>query len=256
MSSLILILVLASLGLRGMLLAIMVGKGLHRAYPFFLAYVSFSILSSAVRLAVRDNYLVYFYTYWATEAVYTLLSLFLILEAFRNIFKDFYLSKAFQVMLGCGGIAILILAAGTPIGQHVAVSSVTAVILSANLVVSLLQMSTLLVVLGLIVFFNTKGYGYEVGIVVGYGVFASVHLIVLAIRSQLGPHHQSIVAYAPTVAYMISVMVWLYTFLWSKGRRSALTQEHLRIDGPGETSDQLGTLTSVYRSFTRKRRIG
>jgi hypothetical protein len=255
MSPLILVLVLVSLGLRGVLLAVLVAKRLYHTYIFFLVYLSFSLLSSALRLAMRNHYLAYFYAYWATEAVYTLLSLFVIVEAFSSIFKDFFSNKGFQIILACAGIAILILALLTPIGRHVGVSSVTALILSANLAVGLLQVSTLLVVLGLIVFFNTKGRGYEVGIVVGYGLFASVHLTVLALRSQLGPHYQETVAYAHPIAYIGSVLVWLYAFLWHKGQRR-LAQEDLAIGSPGDSPDQLARLTTAYRSFTRKGRIG
>jgi hypothetical protein len=212
-------------------------------------------LSSAIRLAVRNHYHVYFYAYWVTEAVYALLSLFVILEVFSSIFKDFYPNKGFQIMLVCAGMAILILALLTPIGRHVGVSSITALILSANLAVGLLQMSTLLVVLGLIVFFNTKRRGYEVGIVVGYGLFAAVHLTVLALRSQLGPRYQATVAYAHPIAYIASVLVWLYAFLWYKGQ-GTFTQRDLAIDSADDSPDQLGRLTTAYRSFTRKGRIG
>src|SRR5262249_54242371 len=185
MASLIWVLDLVSLGLRGVLVAIIVRRGQHRVFFFFFIYLAFSILSTLARLLVRNHYITFFYVFWATETIYAVLSALVILEAFRHVFIDFYESAAFRLFLACALVLIAVLTVLAPIRHHVEVSSITGQILSVNLAVRFLQVAGLALFLGLAIFFNMRGWRYEIGIVLGYGLYATVNLAALALRSQL-----------------------------------------------------------------------
>jgi hypothetical protein len=251
MSSLIWVLDLVSLGLRGLLVAIMVRRGQQRLFFFFFVYLAFSILSTLARLVVRNRYVTFFYVFWATEAVYAILSALVILEVFRHVFIDFYESTAFRVFLAFAVVLIAILTLGAPIRHHVEVSSVTALVLSANLAVRFIQVAALALFLGLAVFFNMRGWRYEIGIVLGYGLFAAVYLVALALRSQLGANYGWTVTVAHPLAYDCAVVIWLWAF-WKNQPRPTL-QEYLGKSGPEGISNLLGRTTTAYKRFGEKR---
>src|SRR6266404_2853363 len=65
---------------------LLVVRNLYKKYPLFFVYVGFSILNTFARLTARNDYQVYFKVYWATEALYALLALLALHEAFHDVF--------------------------------------------------------------------------------------------------------------------------------------------------------------------------
>jgi len=251
MSSLIWVHDLVVLALRVLLAVIMVRRRQHRQFFFFFLYLAFSILSTVLRLAVRSHYITFFYVFWATEAVYAVLSALVILEVFRHLFIDFYESTTFRLFLASAFVLIAVLIWGAPIRHHVEVSAITAQILSINLAVRLLQVAALALFLGLAVFFNMRGWRYELGIVLGYGLFATVYLVALALRSQLGARYGWAITAAHPLAYDCAVVIWLWAF-WKNQPRPTL-QEYLGESRVESLSNQLGRITTAYKRFGEKR---
>jgi len=72
------------------LAVILLSRKLYRRYPFFFVYIICSILMTVARLSGSGNYQTYFEVYWTTEALYALLALLALHEAFRAVFiQDF-----------------------------------------------------------------------------------------------------------------------------------------------------------------------
>lgn len=251
MSSLIWLLDLVSLGLRVLLVAIMVRRGQWRAFFFFFVYLSFSIVSTIVRLLVRNHAVTYSYVFWATEAVYAILSALVIFEVFRHVFIDFYASRTFQVLLALAFALIVALTLAAPIRHHLEVPTVYALILSANLGIRILQVAALVLFLGLAVFLNLRGRRYELGIVLGYGLFATVYLVALALRSQLGARYTWTLTVGHPIAYDCAVVIWFWAF--RKSPPKLTLEEYLGTAGPEGVANQLGRITTVYRRLAGKK---
>src|SRR6267154_6053471 len=81
----------------------------YRPFPFFFAYTLFSVIATVARQAVTGRALAYWVISWGTEAVYGILALASISEAFKRIFFSFYRTfRWFRLVLP--GIIILIVA--------------------------------------------------------------------------------------------------------------------------------------------------
>jgi len=57
------------------------------------------------------------------------------------------------------------------------------------------------------------GRACELGIVEGFGLSALGALIAYGLRSEFGTKYDTLAKYAPPVAYIVGVLVWLDTFL-------------------------------------------
>jgi hypothetical protein len=245
MVPLILALDFVSLGMRALLVTIIFKRGLHRVYPFFSLYLAFSVVSTVLRLLLNHDYKVFFYVFWATDAAYAILAFLVITEVFRSVFREFCASKVFQAFLACAALAILALTLTAPIGHHLDVSSTAAIILSMNLGVRMLQVGMLALFLGLALFFDMRQRRYEIGIVLGYGLFAVVYLIALSLRSQLGVNYRLSVALGHPIAYDCAVVIWLWAF--SRPQQSLTLQGGLGPRSPESTLKQLTQFTRAYR---------
>jgi hypothetical protein len=242
---------LVSLGLRGLLVAFMVRRGQWKAFLFFFIYLCFSMVTTTVRLSVRNHDVAYFYVFYVTEAVYAILSGLVIVEAFRRVFVDFYENRKFQILLLLAFALIGVLVLVAPIRHHLDASSVYAFILSANLSIRILQVAALALFLGLAVFLNLQGRRYEMGIVLGYGLFATVYLFALALRSQLGAKYTWTVTVGHPIAYDCAVVIWFWAF-W-KNEPKPTFEQYLGETGPESVPDHLERITAVYRRLGRKR---
>lgn len=254
MSSLVLIADVISLCLRGALIGIIVKRGLSRSYPAFNVYVIFSIFSTIARLLVRNHYILFFCTFWLTEAIYAALSLLVMVEIFQRAFRDLYDDRLFRFVVACLGTLMLAAIAALPTTRHVDASPITAVILSANLVLRLLQVSTLVLFLSFVVFLDLNRRRYDLGIILGYGLFAAVYLIALALRSQLGANYGWSVALGHPIAYDCATGIWLLTF--SRRQRRGPPAHTTGMGGAEELASRLGYFTDAHRRLSSRQWLG
>src|SRR6185312_8334687 len=70
---------------------LLVRRGAHKQFPWFMTYTAFSIVASSIRWLLRPDTWAYFYSYWMAEALYSVLGFLAIYEAFRQVFRHFYL---------------------------------------------------------------------------------------------------------------------------------------------------------------------
>jgi hypothetical protein len=254
MSPLVLIADVISLCFRGALIVIIVRKGLTRSYPRFSAYLIFSICSTIARLLVRNHYALFFYLFWTTEAVYAVLSVLVIVEIFHRVFRDLYENRAFRLVLGCLGVIILAVILGLPTTHHVDAAPVTAVILTINLVLRLVQVSTLVLFLSFVVLLDLRRRRRDLAIILGYGLFAVVYLIALALRSQLGKNYDWSVTLGHPIAYDCATGIWLFAFSSSQPRLPP--EQPTGASKAEQMAAQLGYFTEAQRRISSRQWMG
>ena len=198
----------------GGLAVILLWRKANRQFPFFFLYVSASIFIGLFRAAVANNYLLYFEVYWTTEALYIVLALLALHEVFRKVFAAFYEKRWFWLFFPVVVIAISALAViyrlGSPPAQA---NQVMSFIISMGMAVNLVQ-ALLFVLFFLLVWLNGIGWReYPFGIVMGFAAIAIVTFAANWARSEFGTRLNVVSSYAPAVAYILAVIVWLNTFL-------------------------------------------
>ena len=198
----------------GGLAIILLRRKAHREFPFFFSYVSASILFGLLRAFVANNYRLYFEIFWTTEAIYIVMALLALHEVFRKVFAAFYEKRWFWLFFPIVVIAISMLAViyrlGSPPREA---NQVISLIISLGMSVHLVQ-ALLFVLFFVLVWFNGIGWReYPFGIVMGFAVIAIVSFSVQWARSEFGTKLNMAWTYAPPVAYIVAVILWLNTFL-------------------------------------------
>ena len=207
------------LGLAGPIMAAWLGTVLirrktNREFPFFFLYICSSIAFAILKLSVSSNYQLFFWISWVTEAIYVILALLALHEVFRKVFAAFYEKRWFWLFFPVVVIAISILAIvyrlGSPPTQA---NQVMSFIISIGMAVNLVQ-ALLFVLFFVLVWFNGIGWReYPFGIVMGFAAIAIGSFIGNWSRSKFGTKVMPLFSYAPPVAYILAVILWLNTFL-------------------------------------------
>src|SRR6185312_382815 len=87
------------------LLILLSVRGFYRYFPGFFAYIGFSVASTALGLAARNNPTAYLRVYWLSEALYVLLAFGALLDVFKSAFRSFYHLPWFRFLFP--GIGVL-----------------------------------------------------------------------------------------------------------------------------------------------------
>lgn len=196
------------------LAAILVRRKVNREFPFFFLYVISSIGFPILRLCVSGDYKFFFWIYWGTEAIYVFLALLALHEIFRKVFAAFYEKRWFWLFFPLVVITISALAVVYRLGSPPAQANhVMSFIISLGMAVNLVQ-ALLFVLFFVLVWFNGIGLReYPFGIVMGFAAISIGTFIGNWARSVFGTKSIPLFSYAPAVAYILAVILWLNTFL-------------------------------------------
>ena len=247
-------------------------RKLHKQFPVFFSYVLAQICIFAVTFPLNlYNYEWFFYAYWLGAALSALLSFKVIHEVFIDVFRPYHTLKDLgTVLFKWTGVVMLL------------VSVVVAFSNSANSdpliqAISTLQRSVRMVQCGLILFLllfsrflGVSKRQQSFGIALGFGLFASVELILIALNSGglLGIAHISLIN---TTMYDVAIVVWLTYALARREARDAApnhlqTQRWEQSLADLHTADARGPMAPdslipmfegmVERAFSRSSNIG
>jgi hypothetical protein len=206
---------LIALGLTAWVAVLVVRRKLYREFPFFFAYLILSVIVPLVRLSVSGNYLTFFKVFWATEALYALLALLALYEAFHEVFRPFYLVWPWFRLVFPAAVALIAFVSIRNAIFHPALQAprILQVVFGSAKAVNYLEAVLFGLFFALVVLLGVRWRSYPFGIVEGFGFSALGALITYSLRSEFGTKYNSLVKYAPPVAYLVGVLVWLDTFL-------------------------------------------
>jgi hypothetical protein len=213
------VILLFSLILVSALAVLLVRRRVYREFPVFFGYILSSILIMALKLAlIGGEYLIYFKVYWITEAFYAVAALFVLHEAFRRVFLEFYELSWFWLLFP--GVVVIIAAFATsnalrnPPAQA---PQIIGVILSFGSAVNYIKVGLFGLFFLLVLFFGLRWWSYPFGIVLGFAVSAFGSWFVYALRSEFGTRFNAGLKYAIPMAYLCGVALWLGTFIKPPG---------------------------------------
>jgi hypothetical protein len=210
--------------LQAVVAGLMYWRKLHKTFPAFFSYVVAQLAIFLILFPLRDteNYAIFFYAFWATNALSVVLGFRVIHEIFLDVFRPYHtLRDLGTVLFRWAGLVMLMVAA------VVAASSAGANADPFANAIMTLQRSVRVVQVGLVlfllVFSRYLGISWKqksFGIALGFGSFAGVELGLLA-WNWWGPdvHHQAITTLVNLAAYDASILVWIgYVFATSPER--------------------------------------
>jgi len=194
--------------------SLVVRRKLHRKFPFFFSYLCVSLLVTMLRLAVSGNYVMYFTVFWATEVIYAVLALLALYEVFHEVFRPFYMLWWWFRFLFPGAVILIAFVSIYSAIRHPALQAprILQIIFGSAIAVNYLEAFLFSLFFALVLLLGVRWRGYPFGIVEGFGVSALGALIAFCLRSEFGAKFNTFARYAPPVAYLLGVLVWLYTF--------------------------------------------
>jgi len=258
--------------LESVLAAIMVWRKQHRKFPFFFVYLISQILNFLVLYPVNrfGSHHAFFNVYWAFAAISVAIGFKVIHEIFLDMFRPYHTLKdlgtvlfkwAALVML----LVALVIAAASPSGQEKIPAYLQAILISQRCV----RVIPCGLTLFLLLFSQYLGVSWRqqsFGIVFGFGGFASIELIGVALRSGGQIASDAHLALLNTAAYTFTLLIWIgYAAVKASSREASGTllmtqrweQSLGNLHHPPASEDSLIPMfeSMVERAFSRTTQV-
>lgn len=194
------------------LLACMVQRKLHTAFPRFFSYIIFQVLKSAILfLTYRYYEQGYFDAYWTGNAISVILAVTVMDEILQHVFKDYGGAQNLGSVIfrwACG--LLLLLAIVTAVtSQQGSADRVVAVVLAFDRSVRVMQCGLFCLLMILCRLLKNCWRQQVFGIALGFGVFASIELILVSVAMRYGGSVAHSIGLATSVAYNAVTILWI-----------------------------------------------
>lgn len=204
-------------------------RKLRKKFPVFFTYLLAQIAIFAIIFPLRgaDNYEWFFYAYWAGAAVSALLSFKVIHEIFLDVFRSHSTLEDLGTMLFTwAGVVMLLVSVVVAFSNSAHSDPLAQAVTSLQRSVRLVQCGLILFLLLFSRFLGVSKRQQSFGIALGFGFFASVELVLLALYSG-GYLTVPVMNLVNTVMYDLAIVVWLTYALARSAVREAATN-HLQ----------------------------
>ncbi len=201
----------------GVLVA-MYRRGLHRDYPYFFNYTVLQVLSEPILFVLQKySYATYYWSYWVSVALSALISFGVLQEIFHEAFRPYEALRDLSVILFRWS-ALVVLLVGvmwTITAAHSSqVDTITNGILLVQRSVRLMQCGLVFFLLLFSEYLGISRRHLVFGIALGFGIFASISMLVAVGMSHGTFVHVSVLRQINNAAYDVAIMIWLgYTAL-------------------------------------------
>src|SRR5579863_9133502 len=195
-----------------LLIGAMLWRRLQRSFPVFFAYIVFQVLNFLVLFPIyrAGSTAAYFDAYWISKAISLAIGFKVIHEVFLDVFRPYHTLKdlgtvlfkwAALVML----LVALVVAASSPASSRL---PITQAVITVQRCVRVIQCGLILFLLVFSRYLGVSWRQHSFGIALGFGGFASVELVALALYSG-GQIHGPTLSLLNTTAYGFSILAWL-----------------------------------------------
>jgi hypothetical protein len=195
------------------LLVFMVRRKSHKLFPRFFSYILFQTLKSACLFVVYryfpESY--YFDAYWTGNAVSVIFAVTVMDEILHSLFKEYGGIQILGTTIfrwSCG-LLFLLAILGALSSSEAAADRVVAAVFSFDRSVRLMQVGLFLVLMLLCRFLKNYSRQQVFGIALGFGVFASVELILVSFVMWYGNGQPAIISLLKSTAYNAVTLVWI-----------------------------------------------
>lgn len=188
-----------------------------KEFPFFFSYICYAVLDVVTLLVIEHvaTGRTYARVFWVAQAIYAVFGLLAMNEAFRKVFKVYYLRRGWFSWLVPGLVLVIGSISVWKWLRHAPVQAgpLTVAYISFDLATNYM-LAGVFGLFGLLVFFwRTKWQQYTFDVMLGFGVFSIVGMLADALRSDFGTRMNFFFIYAASVAYIVACVIWLLAFM-------------------------------------------
>jgi hypothetical protein len=230
------------------LLASMMHRKLHTVFPRFFSYILFQIVKSAFLFATYRYYDgAYFDAYWTGNAISVVLAVTVMDEILHKLFSEYGGVQSLGSIIfrwACG--LLLLLAIVSALSSHEgSADRVVAAVLTFDRSVRVMQCGLVCLLMVLCRFMRNCWRQRVFGIALGFGVFASIELILVSVAMRYGGSSANIVSLLTSAAYNGVTLLWI-VYLRQQSEsipeielapRLNVAQVALANSGPGGSTD-------------------
>lgn len=195
-----------------LLLTFMVQRKAQKVFPRFFSYILFQILKSAVLFATYryfpDNY---FDAYWTGNAISVLLAVAVMDEILHHLLQQYGGMQTLGVTIfrwSCG-LLLLLAIVGALSGNAGSADRVVAAVHSFERSVRLMQCGLFVLLMLLCRVLKDSWRQPVFGIALGFGVFASIELILVSAFPFMPESREASVSLAKSLAYNGVTLLWI-----------------------------------------------
>ncbi len=196
----------------GVLVA-MYRRGLHREYPYFFNYTLLQVLSEPILFVIqRHSDSMYYWGYWVSIALSALISFAVLQEIFHDAFRPYEALRDLSVILFRWSALVVLLVGvmwAITASHSSQLDAITSGILLVKRSVSLMQCGLVFFLLLFSEYLGISRRHVLFGIALGFGIFASISMLVAAAMSHHTFVHMSVLRQINSGAYFVSVLIWL-----------------------------------------------
>jgi hypothetical protein len=197
--------------------AVMWWRKQHRTFPIFFSYILSQICIFAILFPIQSyaSYRLFFYSYWLCSAASLTLGFAVIHEIFLNIFLPYHTLKDLGTVLFKWAALVLLLVAGVVAAASPgsADGPLVQAVLTVQRCVRVIQCGLVLFLLVFSRYLMVSWRQQSFGIAMGFGSFASVEMIIVALSAggyiSVSTRTEHAVSTWNMVAYNIAILVWL-----------------------------------------------
>lgn len=194
------------------LLIFMVRRKSHKVFPRFFSYILFQIIKSGF-LFVTYRYFAenYFDMYWTGNAISVLLAVTVMDEILHNLFKEYggIQTLGSTIFRWSCGLLLLLAIVGALSSREASADRVVAAVLAFERSVRLMQCGLFVLLMLLCRVLRDCWRQQVFGIALGFGVFASIELILISLVMWYGDRPVEIVSLVKSVAYNAVTLLWI-----------------------------------------------
>jgi hypothetical protein len=183
-------------------------------YPVFFAYLAFVLASEISRFVIYEKArAVYQGWWWATEFIGVLLGYLLIMQILETALTAYPGARKFARNLGLIVFAgIVLFTTGEWLFQRQISLALTSIEVERNLRGA--EAILLCALLGVVAYYGVRIGRNLTGIILGYGMYIALEVMLDASRSHFGHAFQSNFSRIRTYSYLVALIVWMAA-LWS-----------------------------------------
>ncbi len=243
-------------------------RKLHEHFPYFFAYLITQIVIFAIEFPLQSHYNWYFYVFWCSAAVNAALGFKIIHEIFVDVFRQYHtLRDLGTVVFRWAGAVMLLVAIVVALSTSFDLDPLAQAVTSLQRSVRLVQFGLVLFLLLFSRFLGMSRRQLSFGIALGFGLFAGIELLLLALHSGHLLHDNGFNV-ANMAAYNFAICTWfsyslsrdairrpvtnsLQTQRWEQGLSDR--QHPLLSDSPGSLIPMFESM--VERAITRSSNV-
>jgi len=194
------------------LLTFMFRRKLHLAFPRFFSYILFQVVKTGFLFVIYHDFETsYFGGYWTANAVSVLLAVAVMDEILQSLFEEYGGIQNLGSIIfrwACGVLLVLSIVNAFST-QAATADRVVAAVLGFDRSVRVMQCGLVLLLMVLCHLVRHWWQRNVFGIAIGFGVAASVELILVSILMHYGNGLSGIVSFTNSAAYNVATLIWI-----------------------------------------------